>query len=58
MRSGVDTRGVGIMALLDFLLGLSIDEVAVRYRITRTAAENELREILLRYGFDARGSDR
>ncbi len=58
MRSGVDTRGVGVMALLDFLLGLSIDEVAIRYRMPRTAAEDELRAVLLAYGFDARGSGR
>jgi hypothetical protein len=54
----VDTRGVGVLALLDFLLGLSIDEVAIRYRIPRTAAEDELRAVLLAYGFDARGSGR
>lgn len=47
-----------MMALLDFLLGLTIDEVARRYRITRTATEVELRETLLEYGFDAREADR
>jgi hypothetical protein len=54
----VDTRGVGVLALLDFLLGLSLDEVAVRYRLTRGVAEDELRAVLLAYGFDARGSGR
>ena len=58
MRSGVDTQGVGVLTLLDFLLGLSLEEVAIRYRITRTTAEAELRAILLAYGFDARGSNR
>ena len=47
-------RGVGMMALLDFLLGLSIDEVALRYRLNRATTEEELRDVLLAYGFDAR----
>lgn len=54
----VDRRDVGVLALLDFLLGLSLDEVAVRYRLTRTVAEDELRAALLAYGFGARGAGR
>jgi hypothetical protein len=45
------------MALLDFLLGLSIDEVALRYRRSRAVTEEELRAALLAYGFAARRSE-
>jgi hypothetical protein len=56
--TGLDVRDVGVLALLDFLLGLSLDEVARRYRLTRTVAEDELRAVLIAYGFDARGTGR
>jgi hypothetical protein len=57
-RRAVGARVLGMMALLDFLLGCSIDEVALRYRTSRVRTEDELREVLLDYGFDAKGGDR
>jgi hypothetical protein len=57
-RSGVGARTLGLTTLLDFLLGLSIDEVSVRYRLSREKTEDELRNVLLNYGFDAKGMKR
>ena len=55
-RQGVGENAIGLMILLDFLLGLSMEEVAQRYRTSRAAIEGELREVLFTYGFVARNA--
>jgi len=57
-RPGVGARSLGLIALLDFLLGFSIDEVSARYRVSRAKTEDELRDVLLDYGFDAKAVER
>ncbi len=48
-----DLRERTLLALIDFLLGDSVDDIAARYRLSRDGAEDGLRRVLLAYGFAA-----
>lgn len=50
----MDVESEGVFALLDFLLGSSIDEVRKRHRL-HSASETEalIRAVLLRHGYEA-----
>jgi hypothetical protein len=49
----VDVASAGVFALLDFLMGSSIDEVTQRHRLTsRIHTEAAIRAVLLRHGYD------
>jgi hypothetical protein len=50
----VDVASAGVFALLDFLMGNSIDEITQRHQlISRTFTEALIRAVLLRHGYDA-----
>jgi hypothetical protein len=52
-QSRADADTVGVFALLDFLMGNSIDEVTQRHRLTsRIHTEAVIRAVLLRHGYD------
>ena len=47
-----DAEPVGVFALLDFLMGSSIDEVTQRHRLaSRTHTEAAIRAVLLHHGY-------
>jgi hypothetical protein len=48
-----DAEFAGVFALLDFLMGSSIDEVTHRHRlVSRIHTEAVIRAVLLRHGYD------
>jgi hypothetical protein len=48
-----DAEPVGVFALLDFLMGSSIEEVTQRHRlISRIHTEAVIRALLLHHGYD------
>ena len=51
--SGNGSFSEPLLALIDFLLGDSVDDIALRYRLSRDGAEAHLRDVLLTYGFTA-----
>ncbi len=52
-ESRADTEPVGVFALLDFLMGSSIDEVTQRHRfVSRMYTETVIRAVLLHHGYD------
>jgi hypothetical protein len=49
-----DVDSTGVFALLDFLMGSSIDEVTRQHRLTsRIHTEAVIRALLLHHGYDA-----
>ncbi len=49
-----EAESVGVILLIDFLMGSSIDEVTRRHRLHSVpAAEAAIRALLLRHGYDA-----
>ena len=44
-------REGALLALIDFLSGDSVDDIAIRYRLTRDHTEQYIRGQLLAYGF-------
>lgn len=49
----MDVASAGVFALLDFLMGSSIDEITQRHRlVSRTFTEAVIRAVLLRHGYD------
>jgi len=49
----VDVERLGVFALLDFLMGSSIDEVTQRHRlVSRVDTEAVIRTVLLHHGYD------
>ena len=50
----MDVESVGVIALLDFLMGCSLDDVTRRYRLPSTlVTEAAIRAVLLRHGYGA-----
>jgi hypothetical protein len=48
-----DAEPIGVFALLDFLMGSTIEEVTQRHRlISRTHTEAVIRALLLHHGYD------
>ena len=48
-----DAEPIGVFALLDFLMGSSIEEVTQRHRlISRVHTEAVIRALLLHHGYD------
>lgn len=48
----MDFEPVGVFALLDFLMGSSLDEVTRRHRLpSRLATEAVIRAVLLEHGY-------
>ncbi len=53
-----DARDLALLVLLDFLMGDSLAQVAVRHRLTSVReAEALIRSALLRHGYAVRGRE-